>query len=148
MLIIFTIINGRNENFPIKSKIIDWIEKNLIYYLRLYKNVIITLETFLWSKFHAIYWLLTLKRLVDLPQGKTTFRKRSLIRVKSYISYRKFYQLNTPYSANKLEQISIIKVAGDSRKFFHLTLSQWFHKKSIKKWLKCKIDFSSTYLQI
>ena len=33
----------------------------------------------------------------------------------------------TPYSANKLEQIGIIKVANDSRKFFHLNLSQWFH---------------------
>ena len=29
-----------------------------MYYLRLYKNVIIILETFLSSKFHAIYWIL------------------------------------------------------------------------------------------
>ena len=35
----------------------------------------------------------------------------------------KFYQLNTPYSANKSEQIIIIKVAGDSWKFFHFPIS-------------------------
>ena len=57
MLIIFTIINGRNEKFLIKSKLIDRIEKYPIYNLHLYKNVIITLKTFLWSKFRAIYWI-------------------------------------------------------------------------------------------
>ena len=58
MLIIFIIINGRNEKFLIKPKLIDWIEKTPVYNLHLYKSVVITLETFLWSRFQAVYWLL------------------------------------------------------------------------------------------
>ena len=47
----------------------------------------------------------------------------------SHISDRKFYQVNTPYSANKSEQINIIRMAGDSWKIFLLTLSQWLELK-------------------
>ena len=54
---------------------------------------------------------------------------RKILAFKSYISDRKFYQVNTPYSANKSEPISIIKMAGDSWKFFRLTLSQYLELK-------------------
>ena len=47
MLLIFTIVNGRNEKFSIKSKLINLIEKTPIYNLHLCKNVIMTLDRFL-----------------------------------------------------------------------------------------------------
>ena len=40
-----------------------------------------------------------------------------------------FLTESSPYSANKLKQVSLIKVAGDSWKFLHLTLSQWLELK-------------------
>ena len=58
---------------------------------------------------------------------------RKILAFKSYISNRMFYQVNTPYSANKSEQINIIKMASDSWKFFHLTLSQWLELKFVVK---------------
>ena len=41
--------------------------------------------------------------------------------------------MNTPYSADKSEQINIIKMTSDSWKFFHLTLSQWLELKFVVK---------------
>ena len=54
---------------------------------------------------------------------------RNILAFKSYISYQKSCQVNTPYLANKSEQINIIKMTSDSWTFFHLTLSQWLELK-------------------
>ena len=64
MLIIFAIINGRNEKFSIKSTYRLNLQKPYIQSSSI-QDATITLETFLGSKFHAIYWLLNHKSLTE-----------------------------------------------------------------------------------